>query len=111
MVDGFGVGTSLSNAPTVDYALDIVEVEGVPFAKRGKWSGRKQVLACDACGCRSVLPAEEPAGPCACGGAPEPLLRPAMRGGKALAAPAPARAVRERVVRQVERFHAREAAG
>ncbi|HEX9204590.1 MAG TPA: nicotinate phosphoribosyltransferase [Candidatus Deferrimicrobiaceae bacterium] len=111
VVDGFGVGTSLSNAPTVDYALDLVEVEGVPFAKRGKWSGRKQVHACGACGRRSVLPAGDPGGPCACGGAPEPLLLPAMRGGKALAAPAPARAVRERVLRQVERFHAREAEG
>jgi nicotinate phosphoribosyltransferase len=111
VVDGFGVGTSLSNAPTVDYALDIVEVEGVPFAKRGKWSGRKQVHACGACGRRSVLPAGDPGGPCACGGAPEPLLLPAMRGGKALAAPSQARAVRERVLRQVERFHAREAAG
>ncbi|RLI24015.1 MAG: nicotinate phosphoribosyltransferase, partial [Candidatus Hecatellales archaeon] len=29
-VEGFGVGTSLSNAPTVDFALDIVEVEGKP---------------------------------------------------------------------------------
>jgi nicotinate phosphoribosyltransferase len=109
VVDGFGVGTSLSNAPTVDYALDIVEVEGVPFAKRGKWSGRKQVHACDACGRRSVRPAGQPAAPCACGGAREPMLVPAMRDGKALAAPAPARAVRERVLRQLERFHARGA--
>ena len=109
VVDGFGVGTSLSNAPTVDYALDIVEVEGVPFAKRGKWSGRKQVHACDACGRRSVLPAGQHAGPCACGGAPGPMLIPAMRNGKALAAPSPAREVRERVLRQLERFHARGA--
>ncbi len=109
VVDGFGVGTSLSNAPTIDYALDIVEVEGVPFAKRGKWSGRKQVHACDACGRRSVLPAGEAAGPCACGGAPEPILKPAMRNGKALSAPAPARRVRDRVLRQLERFHARGA--
>jgi nicotinate phosphoribosyltransferase len=111
VVDGFGVGTSLSNAPTVDYALDIVEVEGVPFAKRGKWSGRKQVYACEACGRRSVLPAGGPGGPCPCGGSPAPLLSPAMRGGKTLAPPAPARAVRERVARQVEGFHARGAAG
>ena len=111
VVDGFGVGTSLSNAPTVDYALDIVEVEGVPYAKRGKWSGRKQVHACDACGKRSVLPAGQPAGPCSCGGAPAPLLAPAMRNGNALAPPAPARAVRDRVLRQLERFHARSLPG
>ena len=107
VVDGFGVGTSLSNAPTVDYALDIIEVAGVPFAKRGKWSGRKQVVACDACGGRSVRPAGQSPGACDCGSAPKPLLKPAMRNGKVLAAPSPARDVRERVLRQVERFHER----
>ena len=56
VADGFGVGTSLSNAPTIDYALDIVEVEGIPFAKRGKRSGRKRVDACGACGSRAVRP-------------------------------------------------------
>ena len=109
VVDGFGVGTSLSNAPTVDYALDIVDVEGVPYAKRGKWSGRKQVYACDSCGTRSVRPAGRPTGACVCGSAPKPLLNPAMRDGKVLAPPSPAREVRERVLRQVERFHARGA--
>jgi nicotinate phosphoribosyltransferase len=45
-VDGFGVGTSLSNAPTVDFAMDIVEVEGKPAAKRGKFGGRKDLQRC-----------------------------------------------------------------
>src|SRR3989440_2397286 len=31
-----GVGTSLSNAPTIDFALDLVEVDGKPAAKRGR---------------------------------------------------------------------------
>jgi nicotinate phosphoribosyltransferase len=43
VVDGFGVGSTISNADPVDFALDIVEVEGEPAAKRGKLSGRKQV--------------------------------------------------------------------
>ncbi|MFB6086146.1 MAG: nicotinate phosphoribosyltransferase [Halodesulfurarchaeum sp.] len=42
-VDGFGVGGYVSNADPVDFALDIVEVEGEPAAKRGKRSGKKQV--------------------------------------------------------------------
>ena len=42
-VAGFGVGGYVSNADPVDFALDIVEVEGEPAAKRGKLSGRKQV--------------------------------------------------------------------
>lgn len=41
--DGFGVGTSISNADTIDFAMDIVEVEGKPIAKRGKFAGRKRV--------------------------------------------------------------------
>ena len=44
--DGFGVGTSLSNAPTIDFAMDIVAVEGKPAAKRGKFGGRKDLQRC-----------------------------------------------------------------
>ncbi|MGB7630472.1 MAG: hypothetical protein WBM29_05245, partial [Candidatus Deferrimicrobium sp.] len=87
---------------------DIVEVEGVPFAKRGKRSGRKQVHACEACGARTVRPAADPAGPCPCGGARDPLLRPALRAGRPVGTPSPPRAIRNRVLRQVERFHALE---
>ena len=48
-VDGFGVGTSVSNAPSIDFALDIVEADGKPVAKRGKLGGRKTVWRCDEC--------------------------------------------------------------
>ena len=41
IADGFGVGTSISNSPTVDFALDIVEMDGQPLAKRGKRGGVK----------------------------------------------------------------------
>lgn len=40
---GFGVGSFVSNADPVDFALDVVEVEGQPAAKRGKLSGAKSV--------------------------------------------------------------------
>lgn len=43
-VDGFGVGTSIANADTVDFAMDLVEVNGKPVAKRGKFSGRKKLF-------------------------------------------------------------------
>ncbi|WP_050033392.1 nicotinate phosphoribosyltransferase [Halorubrum halophilum] len=43
VVDGFGVGGYVSNADPVDFALDIVEVDGEPAAKRGKLSGAKDV--------------------------------------------------------------------
>jgi nicotinate phosphoribosyltransferase len=48
-VDGFGIGTSISNAPTIDFSMDIVEKEGRPVAKRGKCSGRKFTYRCDGC--------------------------------------------------------------
>jgi nicotinate phosphoribosyltransferase len=43
IVDAFGVGTSISGAKPVDFALDIVEREGKFVAKRGKRGGMKQV--------------------------------------------------------------------
>ncbi len=42
-VDSFGVGTSIANANTIDFAMDIVDIEGKPISKRGKFSGRKKV--------------------------------------------------------------------
>ncbi len=43
VVAGFGVGTSVANARCIDFALDIIEKEGEPCAKRGKRGGKKQV--------------------------------------------------------------------
>jgi nicotinate phosphoribosyltransferase len=43
VADGFGVGSHVSNADPLDFALDIVEVAGEPAAKRGKLDGKKQV--------------------------------------------------------------------
>ncbi|MET1123936.1 MAG: nicotinate phosphoribosyltransferase [Archaeoglobaceae archaeon] len=43
IVDAFGVGTSISGARPIDFALDIVEREGKFVAKRGKRGGMKQV--------------------------------------------------------------------
>lgn len=55
-VDGYGIGTSISNAPVVDYSMDIMEVEGSPLAKRGKWSGSKRLLQCPKCRERRIVP-------------------------------------------------------
>ena len=43
VADGFGVGGYISNADPVDFALDIVAVDGEPVSKRGKLSGVKSV--------------------------------------------------------------------
>jgi len=82
-VEGFGVGTSLSNAPTIDFALDLVEVEGKPVAKRGKLAGRKNLWRCGKCMVDLVLPAREPRQPCpSCGGKMRSMLKPLILNGK-----------------------------
>ena len=106
-VDGFGVGTCISNAPTIDFSLDIVEVEGRPFAKRGKLSGGKQVVRCGSCGHRAVVPEAESPQVCRCGSPTEHLLLPAMKEGKVVAPTLSPRELRGRVTDQVTKFHAR----
>jgi nicotinate phosphoribosyltransferase len=54
--DAYGVGTWISNAPVVDFALDIVEVDGEARSKRGKLSGRKHLWRCPECGNRGIAP-------------------------------------------------------
>ncbi len=103
LVDAFGVGTSISNAPVVDFAMDIMEIDGAPFAKRGKWSGAKDVLRCAACGAREVVPLEKNAAPggCACGGVFLSLFSRLIKDGEISAPlPEPAR-IREFVLDRI----------
>ncbi len=82
-VDGFGIGTSISNAHTIDFALDLVEVEGKLVAKRGKLGGRKQVWRCMRCFVDIVKLAREDAPKCPnCKGSMEPLLMEVIRDGR-----------------------------
>ena len=84
MVDGgYGVGTSVSAAATIDFSMDIVEVEGEAVAKRGKHPGAKHLLRCRDCGAERVIPIDKPYGDCAsCGGVVEQLLADVMTGGE-----------------------------
>lgn len=82
-VDGFGIGTAISDAPTIDFAMDIVESEGKPVAKRGKLGGRKQVWRCLKCLKDIVLPASSRTPKClSCGGKTEAMLKPLLKNGK-----------------------------
>ena len=74
VVDGFGVGSHISNADPVDFALDIVELEGEPAAKRGKLSGTKQVYRTHDGGHHVALEGTEVEG--------EPLLEPLIEDGE-----------------------------
>jgi len=55
IVDAFGIGGAIANAPVIDFGMDFVEIAGKPKAKRGKRSGKKQVYALPE-GSHSVLP-------------------------------------------------------
>jgi len=101
VVDGYGIGTSISNAPVVDFAMDIVEVDGKPIAKRGKWSGSKQVIACAQCGGRKVVPNGGFESTCSCGGVYSALLTPVLdRGQESMKSEAVSK-VRQTVLQQV----------
>jgi len=75
VADGFGVGGAVSNATPLDFALDIVAVDGEPTGKRGKLSGPKRVYRTPDGG-HHVRP--EGADPPADG---EALLEPVVRDG------------------------------
>ncbi len=101
-VDGFGVGTSISNARTIDFALDIVEMEGNPVAKRGKFSGKKQIYRCPECLRDEIVlwDAKVPQ----CHGEMEPLLQPLVDNGKIVQKAESAARTREYVLEQVKRL-------
>jgi nicotinate phosphoribosyltransferase len=103
VVHGYGIGTSISNAPVIDFAMDIVEIDGKPLAKRGKWSGSKSVFVCRLCGKREIVPgsgAEETA--CSCGGKFNNVLIPVLDNGVPLIAQETPSQIRETVLQSVK---------
>lgn len=103
-VEGFGVGTSISNAPVVDFAMDITEVEGQPFAKRGKWSGAKQVWRCPSCGRDEILPLAKDGADCPCGGSREALLQHVLTDGRPVGKLPEPSEIRDNVLAQVQQL-------
>jgi nicotinate phosphoribosyltransferase len=102
-VSGFGVGTAISNAPTVDFAMDIVEKGGKPIAKRGKFAGRKYVFRCPDCLEFEVsLDRDEPP-KCSCGKEMRWAEVKILEKGKRLVREEKADIIRDRVLRQLEK--------
>ena len=101
LVDGYGVGTSIANAPVLSFALDIMEIEGRPMAKRGKRSGAKQVWRVPGTVDNIVLAAGKPAPVGADGRKAESLLKPLVVGGKVVRDLPPPRTLREYVLEQM----------
>jgi nicotinate phosphoribosyltransferase len=104
-VDGFGVGTYISNSPTVNFAMDIVEIDGKLCAKRGKLGGKKEVWRCQECLTDTVLPYRDPQPACPnCGGKTERMLKPLIKKGKIVAKLPKPKEIRKYVLEQLERL-------
>ncbi|TRM98391.1 nicotinate phosphoribosyltransferase [Sulfolobus sp. F1] len=100
-VDGFGVGTSISFPPSVDFSADIVEkyINGkwVPFTKRGKWPGAKQVYRCGKLeDVITLLDQKSPNDQC------RPLLEKYIDNGKVVKHLPSAKEIREYVISQLK---------
>ena len=106
VVQGYGVGTSISNAPVIDFGMDIVEIDGKPIAKRGKWSGSKRMLACAMCGERKIAPNDVYGSTCSCGGVLNDLLVPLLDHGQQLVEPESPARIREMVLMHVNGLEA-----
>jgi nicotinate phosphoribosyltransferase len=111
VVDAYGVGTSITNARVIDFAMDIVEIDGKPLAKRGKMSGSKRVLRCQKCFKDEMVPFGKKqrrpapgADRCSCGGRFRDLLVPFMQNGKILWDLPKPQAIREYVLGQLPHF-------
>ncbi len=103
LVDGYGIGTSISNAPVIDFSMDIVEIDGKPVSKRGKSSGSKSVYRCETCRKMEVLPVLESreTQPCTCGGSMCNILEKVIENGKLFRDPVAPSSVRDYVLSQL----------
>lgn len=82
--ESFGIGTSISSAKPYDFAMDLVEINGKPLAKRGKYSGTKSILRCNRCRTHLTVPLGKEVDKCDCGGEMVSLLKKFISGGKIL---------------------------
>jgi nicotinate phosphoribosyltransferase len=101
VVDGYGVGTYISNAPVIDFSLDIVEIEGDATAKRGKSSGRKSLWRCTDCFRSGLAIRGTAARLCDCGGEAALLSTELIRGGLVVTDCPHPREIKEYVLEQL----------
>ncbi|MCL1811537.1 MAG: nicotinate phosphoribosyltransferase [Methanomassiliicoccaceae archaeon] len=101
-VSGFGVGTSISNAPTLDLSMDIVEKDGQPISKRGKFGGRKFTYRCPQCFEMGVSLKEDDRVSCGCGCDMEFIETEILRDGKRVGKERTPTEIRESVLKQLK---------
>ena len=79
--EAFGVGTSVSSAKVVDFSLDIVEINGSPITKRGKFSASKKVFRCLSCLKVLVTNGRNNPEKCECGGIYQSIMKTYLTNG------------------------------
>ena len=111
VVDAYGVGTSIINARVIDFAMDIVEIDGKPLAKRGRMSGAKRLLRWTKCFQDRLLPFKKSknrrrqgSNRCSCGGRYGELLLPFIQNRKILWDSPTPQAIREYAFEQLFYF-------
>jgi nicotinate phosphoribosyltransferase len=107
--DGFGVGGAISNAPAIDFAMDIVAInqdgKWIPAAKRGKFSGKKIVWHCEKCLEQEVTMDDLEKVLCpSCNKAMQKSTVKLLDQGKILQAPTSPKETREYVLDQIRRL-------
>jgi len=103
IADAYGIGASISGARIIDFAMDIVEIEGEKIAKRGKMSGAKKVIRCENCFTDRVVldDVEISSYRCElCGGSYKDLFVDAIKNGELAYEFLPASKIREKVLNQ-----------
>jgi len=101
VVDAYGIGTAISNAPVVDFSMDIVEVNGKPRAKRGKLSGAKSVLRCPKCNKNKIVPLNQDSRNCVCGEKYSEILLPFVESGEVVTGISKPEEIRQYVLAQI----------
>jgi len=101
-VSGFGVGTSISNSPTLDLSMDIVEKDGHPISKRGKFGGRKFAYRCPQCFGMGVSLKPDDRIKCCCGCEMEMIETEVLRDGKRVGRERTPSEIRESVLKQLK---------
>ena len=106
VADGFGVGTSIASAPSIDLSMDIVEIDRgggwEPVSKRGKMPGAKQLYRCSLSeDYLAPLEGSEPP-ECSGGGRARPMLEVYMEDGVLVKDLPGVEEIRDYVLRQLE---------
>ena len=103
-VAGFGVGTSISNAPTLDLSMDLVEKDGKPISKRGKFGGRTYAYRCPHCFSMNVSLSPDDDMKCACGSMMEMIEKKVLDHGRKCSPDREPSEIRDYVISQVKQL-------